>query len=216
MFFDPRVLAIILASASCVMIMLSSVASPPKVRISQVPSFDDGSVIVLFGVVVDMSVRDSGSECLVLADASDGATVKVYCNQGLRDPPSRYLSIGDEVRVLGEVSGQGSSPILFASCDDVSLWRSGESALTVGTICRNWVLFEGDSFSANGLVIPGESRGSFRLADPVTEQSISLRSSSTDLSGYLGKRVTVVAVLRLDQGTMSLVLAAQSISPGSS
>jgi hypothetical protein len=212
--FDHRVLVAILALLLSSMLLLVSTASPPTVPIRQVFSFDDGSVVVLIGVIVDMYLRDDGAESLVLADVTDGATVRVYCDPGLREQPSRFLSIGDEARVQGEVSSSGSSPILFSTSDGITLSRKAESVLSMEALCQNWALFEGDSFKTCGVVISGEVTGSYRLSDPEIKHSVLLRADYTELAGYVGKRVTVTAVLRLDPDTMSLVLLASSLSPG--
>jgi hypothetical protein len=198
------------------MLLLASMSSPPTVALGQVSSFDDGSVIVLVGVVVDIYLRDDGAESLVLADMTNGDTVRVYCSKGLRDQPSKFISIGDEVRVQGEVSCSGSSPLLFATSDSMTLSRKAGSVMSVEVLCRNWALFEGDSLRIAGLVILGEAAGSLRLCDPITMQSISVRSDDCELAGLIGKRVTVTACLRLDQGTMALVLIASSVVPGTS
>lgn len=214
LFFDYRILVAILALLMSGMLLLVSTASPPTVPIEQVFSFDDGSVVVLIGVIVDMFLRDDGAENLVLADITDGATVRVYCNPGLHEQPSHFLSIGDEARVQGEVSSSGSSPVLFATSDGITISRRAESVLSMEALCRNWALFEGDSFKTNGMVITGEGTGCYRLSDPEVKHSVLLRSDRTELAGYVGKRVTITAVLRLDPGTMSLVLIASSLSPG--
>jgi hypothetical protein len=213
-FLDHRVLVAILAILLSAMLLLVSTASPPIVPISQVFSFDDGSVVVLIGVMVDMYLRDGGGESMVLADVTDGATVRIYCNPGLHEPPSHLLSIGDEARVQGEVSSSGSSPVLFATSDGVTLSRRAESALSMEALCRNWALFEGDSFKTCGVVISGDVAGSYRLSDPELKHSVLLKAGQTDLVSYVGKRVTVTAVLRLDPDTMSLVLLASSLAPG--
>ena len=210
---DHRILLTILAFILSAMLTLVSMASPPVVSIEQVSLFDDGSVVVLIGVIVDISLRDGGGETLILANIADGATVRVYCNPGLHEPPSHFLSIGDEARVQGEVSNSGTSPILFTSSDDITLSRRAESVLSMEALCRNWALFEGDSFKANGLVITGEVAGSYRLSDPELKHSILLKADSIELAGYVGKRITMAAVLRLDPSTMSLVLIASSLSP---
>jgi hypothetical protein len=210
---DQRVIAVVFALLLSAMLLLVSMSSPPTVPLSQVPAFDDGTVVVIFGVLVDIYLRDGGAESFVLADITEGTTLRIYCSDGLRDRPSQLLLIGDEVRVQGEVSCSGSSPIVFTTSDGVTLSKKAESVLSVEALGRNWALFEGDSFRMCGLVIPGETSGSFRLADPKTQHSIALRSDS-ELTGFVGKRVTVTALLRLDQETMSLVLIASSVSPG--
>jgi hypothetical protein len=214
--FDHRILVAIFALLLSAMLLLVSTASPPTVPIGQVFSFDDGSAVVLTGVIVDMFLRDDGAENLVLADITDGATIRIYCNPGLHEQPSHFLSIGDEARVQGEVSSAGSSPVLFTTSDGITLSRRAESVLSMEALCRNWALFEGDCFKTNGMVITGEVIGSYRLSDPELKHSVLLRSDHTELAGYVGKRVTITAVLRLDPDTMSLVLMASSLSPGPS
>lgn len=211
---DHRVIITLFALATSLMVLLSAKAAPPLVPIARLSSFDGGSVVMILGVVVDMSLRDSGSECVIIADIADGATVRVFCDPGLHDPPSHCLSVGDEVRVRGQVAGSGSPLTVFASSDAVSLTRKAETSLSVEAVCRNWVLFEGDSFKVSGLVVPEPSTDGYRLEDPVTGQSISLRLGSPDASMCLGKRVTIAAILRLDSDTMSLYLMASSVSRG--
>jgi hypothetical protein len=214
--FDHRILVAILALLLSAMLLLVSTSSPPTVPIGQVFSFDDGSAVVLTGVIVDMFLRDDGAENLVLADITDGATIRVYCNPGLHEQPSHFLSIGDEARVQGEVSSSGSSPVLFATSDGITLSRRAESVMSLEALCRNWALFEGDSFKTYGMVITGEATGSYRLSDPELKHSVLLRSDHNELAGYVGKRVTITAVLRLDPDAMSLVLMASSLSTGPS
>jgi len=195
------------------MLLLVSTSSPPIVPIEQVFSFDDGSVVVLVGAIVDMSLRDGGSESLVLADIANGATVRVYCNPGLHEQPSHFLSIGDEVRVQGEVSNSGASPIVFVTSDSITLSRRAESVLSLEALCQNWILFEGDGFEINGMVIAGDVDGSFRLSDKELKHSVLVRSGSVDLASCVGKSVTLDVVLRLDPDTMCLFLMASALSP---
>lgn len=211
---DNRAIIGILAILLSTMMFLTSLSSPPIISVGQVRFFDEGSTVVLIGVVVEMAVHDAGAESLILADVADGATVRIYCNQGLRELPSHFLSIGDEARVEGEVSGTGTPPMLFATSDGVSVSRRAGAVLSLETLSQNWALFEGDSFRIGGLVVSGDLPGEFRLADPDLRHSISLRSDALELARFVGKRVTLQAVLRLDAGTMTLVLIMDSLSPG--
>lgn len=213
---DHRYLVAILAVLLSVMLLLVSRSSPPTVPIRLVPTFEDGSIVHLIGVIVDMSLRDGGAEVLVIADISEGTTLRVYCDHGLNEQPSRFLSVGDEVRVHGEVSTLGSSPILFTTSDGIFLSRKSESVLSMDALYRNWAILEGDSFRMSGLVINGGESGSYRLSDPKVQQSILLRPDHLDLASQVGKKVTLTVVLRLDQETMSLVLIASSFSLGQS
>lgn len=211
---DVQVIAAVLTVLLSAMLFLTSQSSAPLVSVGQVRLFDDGSAIVLIGVVVEMVPHDAGAESLILADPADGATVRVYCDQGLRELPSHYLSIGDEARIEGEVSGTGASPMLFATSDGVSVSRRAGEVLSLEILSRNWALFEGDSFSIGGLVIAGDLPDDFKLTDSDMRYSISLRSGSVEFASFVGKWATLEAVLRLDPGTMVLVLIASSLSPG--
>jgi hypothetical protein len=196
------------------MLLLASVASPPIVPIGQVFSFDDGSHVLVVGVLVEMYLRDDGAANLVLADITDGETLRVYCTPGLHEQPNHLLSIGDEARIEGEISKSGSSNMLFATSDGITLLRRSESVLSLEVICRNWALFEGDSFKTNGIVINGDAIGDYRLSDSEAKHSILLRSDNAELADCVGKQVAITAVLRLDPALMCLVLIASSLSPG--
>ncbi len=163
---------------------------------------------------MDISLRDDGSESLVLADTANGMTIRVYCRPGVNDMPSRYASIGDEVRAKGEVSRQGSLPVLFATSDGITLVKDSKSFLTVEALSRNWALFLGDLISLSGLVIPSSIGGNYRLADAGLEQSIALASRSDDLAVMVGKLVSVEAYLRLLSDTMVLALEVITMSAG--
>ncbi len=188
----------------CTMILLGSTASPPLVPIRSVATFDDGSIIVVLGVIVDMSPRDDGAESLVLADLSDGAVLRVYCSPGARDMPGVYTSIGDELRIEGELSRLGKSPMLFARSDDVSLVEDAVAVLTISGLSRNWALFVGDQVEVSGIII--SSTDGLRLADADLEHSIAIESRSEELDAMVGKAVSVAAFLRLQSETMVLVL----------
>lgn len=204
---DHRALSLVLGASLSAMILLSSSSSIPTVAVRDVPSFEDGEVVRLVGLVVDIVLYDTGSEGLVLADAGDGATIKVICSQGDKALPSRYLVVGDEACASGEVSNQRTPPVVFASSDDIELTRESESALSVALLSAHWSLFEGDRLRISGMVVQEDQLGSYRLTDPDQAHSIELRSEVCDFGDLLGKRVTVNAVLRLDPNSMVLFLA---------
>ena len=204
---DRRLFALVLGALLSAMIMVSSSSSIPTVAVHEVPMFEDGEVVRLVGLVVDILLYDTGSEGLVLADAGDGTTVKVICSHGDKELPSRYLAIGDEASARGEISNQRMPPVVFASSDDIELIRESASALSVGLLSQHWSQFEGDRLKISGLVIQGDSEGSYRLTDPDLVHSIELRSDECDFWGFVGKRVSVNAVLKLDPRSFVLYLA---------
>lgn len=204
---DRRLFVLVLGALLSAMILVSSSSRIPTVAVHEVPMFEDGEVVRLIGLVVDIVLYDTGSEGLVLTDVGDEATVKVVCSHGDKELPSRYLAIGDEACASGEISNQRMPPVLFASSDDIELIRSSETALSVSLLSQHWSQFEGDHVQINGLVIQGDLVGSYRLTDPDLIHSIELRSGEFDLWGFVGKRITVHAVLKLDPRSFVLFLA---------
>ncbi len=209
-----RWIAAVLALLMVTMLLVTSHSSPPVVSVGQLAQFDEGTTVILAGVVVEIAAHDSGGQSLVLADMSTSDTARVYCSQGVRELPSHILGVGDEALVEGEVSKTGTAPMLFATTDGLAVSRKAHAVLSVEALSRNWALFEGDGFAIAGMVTPGSVAGEFRLADPDLQHTIALRSDSVDFAGFVGKRVTLEAALRLDQRAMSLVLIASSATPG--
>jgi len=211
---DKRLIAALLVVLMSTMVALGSTASPPVVSIGSISNIDDGTVIVILGAVVDLSARDDGSEGLVLADMASGSTIRVHCDPGTGSPPSQYASIGDELRVEGEISRLGQSSMLFTSSGGVSLVKGSVSVLTIEVLSKNWALFVGDRIRIGGVVVPSSAPGCYRLADDGLERTIALSSEAGDLGSLVGKVVTLEAFLRLLPETMMLALTVVSFSPG--
>jgi hypothetical protein len=194
------------------MVLLASASTAPCVRISEVPLLDDGQDAFTYGILVDILVFDSGTESLLLADDADGAVLKVICMPGIRPRPSSYVDIGDEIRVLGEVSNTRVMSIMYSSSDRIILSKSSECVLTVEVLSRNWLLFEGDEFRICGLLVAGAADGALRLFDSDLSHSIELRSLGQNVSRIVSKQVAVEGVLRYDSESMILFIDAGSIS----
>jgi hypothetical protein len=195
------------------MVMLGSRASPPEVAVSQVPDIEDGMRVQVVGLLVDLYVYDSGTESLILADVSHKFTVKVIISPATRPQPSRYADVGDELRVLGEVSKSGEAPLVFARSDGVSVLRESEDVLTVDLLRTNWLLFEGDSIRLRGVLDYDALGGSLRLYDLAMNSSLALVPGKIDEMHLLGSRVVVTGILRLDPRLLSLNLLLSSIVP---
>lgn len=209
---DTRVIAALLSALLCAMVLLASASAAPCVRISEVPLLDDGQDAFTSGILVDILVFDSGTESLLLTDEADGAVLKVICMPGIRPRPSSYVDIGDEIRVLGEVSNTRVMSIMYSSSDRITLMRTSECVLTVEVLSRNWLLFEGDEFRICGLLAAGTAAGTLRLFDSDTDHSIAVRSPGQDVSRLMSKQVTVHGILRFDSESMILFIDAGSIS----
>ncbi len=206
-----RTLALMFAAVLSILVVISSCSTTPFVGLDQIPALDEGTTVRLSGLLVGLSINDGGSEDIILLDPSKQVTAKAICMPGSRPLPSRYVSIGDELRVTASTSGKGSS-VVFTSSDDVDVSSESDAVLTVKILASNWALFEGDRFRISGVVMVG-SAGGFLLADPDLEHSISLRPENGDANDYLGKSVVADASLRVDASTMTLYLAAASLEP---
>ncbi len=209
---DTRIIAALLSALLCAMVLLASVSTAPCVRISEVPLLDDGQDAFTSGILVDLLVFDSGTESLLLTDDADGAVLKVICMPGIGPRPSSYVDIGDEIRVLGEVSNTRVMSVMYSSSDRITLTKASECVLTVEVLSRNWLLFEGDEFRISGLLAAGTADGTHRLFDSDLSHSIEIRSLGQDVSRIVSKQVTVEGVLRYDSESMVLFIDAGSIS----
>jgi hypothetical protein len=205
-------IATLLSALLGAMVLLASASSTPSVRISEISLLDDGQEAITSGILVDLRVFDSGAEALLLTDDADGAVLKVISSPGIRPQPSSYVDIGDEVRVLGEVSNSRVLSIMYSSSDRVNLRRASEYVLTVEILSRNWLLFQGDEFRICGLLAVDASNETLRLSDSDTDHSISLRSHGQDVSRLMSKKVVVEGILRFDSSSMGFYIDAGSIS----
>ncbi len=209
---DTRVIAGLLSALLASMILLASASSTPSVRISEITLLDDGQDAFTSGVLVDIKVFDGGSEALLLTDDADGSVLRVISSPGIKQQPSGYLDIGDEVRVLGEVSNSRVLSIMYSSSDRIDLIRASENVLTVEILSRSWLLFQGDELRISGVLATYATSETLRLFDPDMDHSISLRNDGQDLSHLAMKIVTVEGFLRFDSNSMDFYIDAVSIS----
>jgi hypothetical protein len=191
--------------------MLGSWASPPEVTVPQVPGMEDGMKVQVTGLLVDLYVYDSGTESLILADTSQKCTVKVIISPATRPQPSRYVDVGDELRVLGEISKSDETTLVFARSDGVTVSRESEEVLTVDLLKTNWFLFEGDSIRLRGVLDYDALGVSLRLFDLAMNSSLALVPGEIKALHLLGSSVVVTGVLRLDPRLLSLNLLVSSI-----
>jgi len=206
------VMALAFASVLSVMILLSSCSSPPAVPLSRLSSVDEGTEIRALGLLVDLWVRDDGSERLVLAEPQARAMLTVICSPGVREQPSAYARIGDQLEVTGELFHARSTPTIYVRSDDVRMLRPSESVLTVGILASDWRLFEGDEMRIRGFLQKDWLTGGYRLFDSSKEHGIALEYGGEDIAPLLGHEVLIEGVLRFDTSSMSLVIIIHSIS----
>lgn len=162
---------IVLATAMSALVILASSSGPPVLSPERLAAAEDGMTVTVLGMLVSYRSYDTGSESLLLADPRTGAVAKAICSEGILPMPGTYLSIGDEVRVTGEVSHASAPPVVFCTSDDVQVSSESEGALTVGLVCQNWALFIGDRFNLTGVV---RADIGLMLLDTETERSIML------------------------------------------
>jgi len=185
---------------------LSSSGEPPMIAISKAPELEDGLVVAVRGILVDLRAWDSGSENMVLLEPATGATIRIVSAQGLREQPSSYASVGDEMEATGELKSSESPPLLFADSDDIILSRDSEAVLTVTVVTENWLLFKNDRICLCGVLIVEPGSEDVRLTDSSREHSISMDVSVEQIGGMAGRYVSVDATLILDPGRMEFEL----------
>lgn len=208
----PRVLALISIALLGIMMLMGSLSEPSEVTISELAALDEGDTVSLRGVLVDMWRADSGSETLLLVDLSDNSTVRVIWLPCGGPTPSETVSIGDEVRVQGDVSPAQMPPVVFARGHAVWLVRPSEAVISVWALSDHWALFENDRIRVAGVLSLDPSTRSFRLCDPDMQHTVLLRYSDEGILALNGERVLTTAVLRMDARTMSLVLVAEELA----
>jgi hypothetical protein len=206
-----RVLAFILMAVLAGMMMLSWSARMPCLEISSLPGLDDGQTVLVQGLLVDLRVNDGGSESLVLADREGAASVWVFVSQAIRPQPSSYAHVGDELRVVGSLALSRSGMSLYSDSDSVVLLARAEQVLTVGGLSSHWELFLGDDISVSGVLMQTVASSGPRLFDIDMERSLSLSLDGGWDDQLLGRTVTVIGRLVLDEESMSLVLQATAI-----
>jgi hypothetical protein len=209
---DQRVIALLLACFLSSLVMLGSGASPPEVPISQILGIEDGTNILVYGLMVDLWGYESGAESFVLAEPESGRTVKVVSSPAASPQPSEYAQVGDELRVSGELSKTGFVPTIFTKSDRVSLTRESEDVLGIEVLGRNWHLFEGDCVRVGGILLMDGLGVGPRLFDLGMRSSLALSMDGFDAASYLGERVIVTGILGFDSRTLSLILTVRGIS----
>lgn len=208
--FDPKLTASLLACLLGSMLVLTGVSNPPHVEISSLNAIEEGTTVYVSGLLVSLWRYDTGTESLLLADPSDGSTLKVICAQGVAAFPGTYLCIGDEVLVKGEVMEARPQPVLLSRTDDIERLQPSELALTVKAVCHHWLLFEGDRFNVTGAISTDDG---LRLQDLESEYSISLRLAVGAVAPSPGRDVRADCTLCLDESQMVIYLLAWSLSP---
>jgi len=199
--------AILLVGLLTSLVLLGTSSEPPLVSISDVPNLESGTRVELIGLLVELRIYDSGAEGLVLADADGGFTARVVCSGGIRPQPSSYTSIGDELRVIGDISSGETGTLVFTDSDKIAISRESEAVLSVRTVSSNWMLFEGDTIRINGIVEMDGSGSGLRLVECSGGCSIAVGTNQVSLDILVGQQVIVTATLDFDRRTSSLVLA---------
>ena len=209
---DQRIIALLLACFLSSLVMLGRGASPPEVPISQILDVEDGTNILVYGLMVDLWGYESGAESFVLAEPGSGRTVKVVSSPAASPQPSEYAQVGDELRVRGELSKAGFVPTIFTKSDRVSVSRESEDVLEIEVLGRNWHLFDGDCVRIGGVLLMDGLGIVPRLFDHDMRSSLALSMDGFDASAYLNERVIVTGILGFDHRTLALILTLRGIS----
>jgi hypothetical protein len=188
-------------------------SGPPTVSIADVDMVEDGTVVRLTGVLVHAWRYDSGLETMLLADLQDGSTVKLAHQSSDSPGYTSFLSIGDEVASVGEVRRIGESTTVWVSDDAIRLIKQSETVLTVGAICRNWLLFEGDHLNVSGLLAAGDLPGEMVLSDLDGPGSIAVFRPPSGLEPLMGRTVILECEMVLSTEELRFGLVVRSFAP---
>jgi hypothetical protein len=208
---NTRVVASLLALSLASLIVLGSMGVDPTVPISRLPTVESGIVVSVFGILTDLWIHDSGAESLVVTDSECEAVVRVVCSCGILPMPSEYSSIGDELRVTGEISNDRLPPTIFAISNDIHLEQSSEKILTMALLASHWQLFEGDFVDVEGVLVADISGAGIRLVDRDGGGSVRVTCQNLDIAHLNGKLVTVSGTFKLDSSTMAFLIDARDI-----
>jgi hypothetical protein len=200
-------LALVLIALLGSIVLLGASSATPRLEIPQVSAVDDGTSVLVAGILVDFHSYDVGVENLVLMDPRSGDTIKIACYKGIGPSPSQYAAIGDRLLIKGEVSQYKSSTTVFTDNDGVSVLKKAEFVLTLELLSANWILFEGDEFVIRGVIM----QDGHRLYDHDLEHSILVVSDGVSVSQFDDREVLVTCELRYDETIMSLTLVVKSI-----
>jgi hypothetical protein len=112
----------------------------------------------------------------------------------------------------GELSKSEIATTIFTNSNSVTLTRESEDVLEVGTIGRNWRLFDHDCIRVGGLLGMDGLGNGHRLFDPDGSCSIALSMDGLDPSKFVGETVIVTGIVIFDQRTLSLTLSVRSLT----
>ena len=205
--FGEKTIAAVLMCLLSSIVLLGSSAGPPIVEIPSIQAIEDGTVVKILGVLVDIRVYGSGAEGLTVADLDSGAIIRVISSVGIKPQPSTYVHVGDEVIIVGQVAKSESSPVIFSKSDDLTVLRGSDLVLTVEAVSENWILFEGDTIRIKGVLRPAGSGLGLRLYDFSGPSSIVVTAGSFDIEDFVGSAVTLTATLDFDHVLSMLTLS---------
>jgi len=206
-----RTLSFLVGVLLAVMLELASLSAPPTLSVSDLSSVEDGSVVFVVGVLVSSWMTDSGAARLTLAALRDSSTLSVICIGGSGGTRLPEMSIGDELKVKGEVSGTGPDRVMFASSGSVYVLRRAEMVLTLPLLGANWELFEGDRFNITGMLTGDLTTGLF-LTDPQGTVAVSLSFGCAVPPELIGYEVVLDCRLYMDSSDLRLRLHVMSMT----
>jgi hypothetical protein len=204
-----KIACLLLVSAMSSALLAASMALPPAVSVEECASLEEGTPVRVVGVVSYLRSYDSGTEVVTLVDRGGGSEARVICSPSRAPSLCSILSIGDLVRVEGEVSHDSSITVIFALRDGVSVLARSELTLSVEFLCDNWRLFEYDRFNISGEVV--DDAGASFLQSFGGERRIALRfTESAEPVSDCGK-VIVDCTLFVDLRSMVIFLRAWAL-----
>ena len=204
-----RLLCTLLALTLGSALLLASEASPPTLEVRECLAVENGTPVLVVGVVVDVRSYDSGTETLKLLDRAGGPLLSVICLPEGAISLSRKLMIGDLVRVDGEVSRDASETIVFTTKGRVAQVLRPHLVLSVELLCENWRVFEFDRFNISGALLSTD--GVYRLQGLGGVHSVELRGL-VEIPSASWTSVTVDGTLLVDESSMVMFLKVHSIS----
>jgi hypothetical protein len=193
------------------MVAVACWATVPFVSIPSLDSLDAGAVVQTAGLLVEVHTWDDGSETMVLVDPMSGDTVKVICRRAVKDQPSSYASIGDELKVQGEVFGLQVPRNLYTNSDKVVLLHRCEYVLTVDSLATCWQLFQGDDVSLRGVLLRTDDPDGLALRALSGDTQLTVRYRHQIDSGLLGTEVLSQGTLVFEGSSLQVVLLAELI-----
>ena len=188
------------------LLWLSAQTGAPMLRVSDLRSVEDGTIIRTSGIVAELREYETGSTAISLADHCSGDIVRVLLLTPLADASATDLSIGDEILVRGMVSVEAARPIVFAEGGGVSILSKARYSLSVELICTHWRLFEYDRFNVSGIVAIEQNPERTWLTDPLSGHRIRISSLALPELAAAGSQVIVDCTLLMDMQTMSFHL----------